>query len=64
MAQLQTGSFYTIVSEGDVKQGKATITIDSNFTKTPLPLIRDLKEEHLEICFERIKQEARDILGG
>ena len=64
VAQLQTGSFYTIVSEGDVKQGKATITIDSNFTKTPLPLIRDLNEEHLEICFERIKQEARDILNG
>lgn len=63
VAQLQTGSFYTIVSEGDVKQGKATITIDSNFTKTSLPLIRDLQDEHLDICFENIKQEAKDILS-
>jgi type IV secretory pathway TraG/TraD family ATPase VirD4 len=64
VAQLQTGSFFTIVSEGNVKQGKATITIDSNFSKTSLPLIRDLQEEHLDICFETIKQEVRDILNG
>jgi type IV secretory pathway TraG/TraD family ATPase VirD4 len=64
VAQLQTGSFFTIVSEGNVKQGKATISIDSNFTKTSLPFIRDLKEEHLDICFENIKQEAKDILNG
>lgn len=64
VAQLQTGSFYTIVSEGNVKQGKATITIDSTFIKTALPVLRDLQEEHLEICFENVKQQARDILKG
>lgn len=64
VAQLQTGSFFTIVSEGNVKQGKATVKIDDVFTKTSLPMIRDLKDEHLEICFENIKQEAKDILKG
>lgn len=62
VAQLQTGSFYTIVSEGNIRQGKTEVKVNPNFRKTPLKQVRELNEEHLEICFERIKSEAKDIL--
>ena len=62
VGQLRTGSFYTIVSEGNVRQGKTDVVVNTKFIKTSLPLIRNLDEEQLDICFENIKDQARTIL--
>ena len=62
VGQLRTGSFYTIVSEGNVRQGKTDVVVNTKFIKTSLPLIRNLDEEQLDICFENIKQQTQIIL--
>ena len=51
-----------IVSEGNVRQGKTDVVVNTKFIKTSLPLIRNLDEEQLDICFENIKQQTQIIL--
>lgn len=62
VAQLETGSFYTILSEGNIKQGKASIPLNSSFEKSDLPQKRHITEEQIENVFTRVKMEAKQIL--
>lgn len=64
VAQLETGSFYTILSEGDTRQGKATIPLNSSFKQSDLPQKRHVTEEQIENVFTRVKMEAREILSN
>jgi type IV secretory pathway TraG/TraD family ATPase VirD4 len=63
VAQLGTGSFYTILSEGNPRQGKTSIPLNTSFIKSELPQKRHITEEQIENVFNRIKMEARDILS-
>jgi hypothetical protein len=64
VAQLNTGSFYTILSEGDVKQGKTTIPLNNSFVKSNLPQKRHITDEQIENVFTRVKMEAKGILSN
>ena len=64
VAKLETGSFYSILSEGSPRQGKVSVPLDSSFKKTDLPLKRDITDEQIENVFTRIKMEAREILSN
>ncbi|UWY29366.1 type IV secretory system conjugative DNA transfer family protein [Flavobacterium sp. TR2] len=64
VAQLETGSFYTVLSEGNPRQGKVSIPLNLSFVKTELPQKRVISEEQIENVFDRIKMEAREILSG
>lgn len=64
VAQLNTGSFYTILSEGDIKQGKTTIPLNNSFVKSDLPQKRHITDEQIENVFTRVKMEAKQILSN
>lgn len=64
VAQLNTGSFYTILSEGYIKQGKTTIPLNNSFTKSDLLQKRHITEEQIENVFTRVKMEAKQILSN
>lgn len=64
VAQLETGSFYTVLSEGNPRQGKVSIPLNDGFVKSDLPQKRIITEEQIENVFDRIKMEAKEILSG
>jgi hypothetical protein len=64
VAQLNTGSFYTILSEGHIKQGKTTIPLNNTFVKSDLTQKRDVTDEQIENVFTRVKMEAKQILSN
>lgn len=64
VAQLNTGSFYTILSEGHIKQGKTTIPLNNSFVKSDLPQKRHVTDEQIENVFTRVKMEAKQILSN
>lgn len=62
MAQLPTGSFYTILAEGKQKQGLSEIPMDSNFVKTPIQIIRNVSESDLENAYNRVRNEVNNVI--
>lgn len=64
VAQLNTGSFYTILSEGETRQGKTTIPLNNTFVKSDLTQKRDVTDEQIENVFTRVKMEAKQILSN
>lgn len=64
VAKLETGSFFTILSEGAVKQGKTSIKLSDSAYKGEIPQKRAFTEEQIENNFLRIKSEAREILSN
>ena len=64
VAQLATGSFYTILSEGEARQGKTSIPLNNAFVKSDLPQKRHVTEEQIENVFSRVKMEAKGILSN
>ena len=62
VAKLETGSFYTILSEGKIKQGKTSVKLINNAFKSEIPQKRAFTDEQVENVFKRIKMEAREIL--
>lgn len=64
VAQLATGTFYSILSEGNIKQGKTYIPLNDSFVKTDLTERRYITEEQIENNFIRVKMEAKSILSN
>lgn len=64
VAQLTTGSFYTILSEGKIRQGKTTIPLKTSFVKSDLPQKRHITDEQIENVFTRVKMEAKQMLSN
>lgn len=63
VATLETGSFYTILSEGATRQGKTSIPLNPNAYQSDLPQKRSFSDEQIENNFSRIKAEARELLN-
>lgn len=64
VAQLATGTFYSILSKGNIKQGKTYIPLNDSFVKTDLTERRYITEEQIENNFIRVKMEAKSILSN
>ncbi len=62
VAQLPTGSFYTILAEGKQKQGLSEIPMDSNFVKTPIQIISNVSESDLENAYNRVRNEVNNVI--
>lgn len=63
VAKLQTGAFYTVLSEGSIRQGLSSIPMDKGFVKSEIQPIRSVSNFELEGCFEQVKKETKSILG-
>ena len=62
VAQLPTGSFYTILAEGKQKQGLSEIPMDSNFVKTPIQIMSNVSESDLENAYNRVRNEVNNVI--
>ena len=60
---LNTGDFYTILSEGKTKQGLSSISIDKSFLKSEILAFKGVTDWDLEQNFMKIKKESDFILG-
>lgn len=62
VANLQTGSFYTILSEGETKQGLSTIPMDNKFQKTPILDFKGVTDYDTQRAYDTIKNEVKHII--
>lgn len=62
VANLDTGSFYTILSEGRTRQGISNIPMDSKFQKTDILPFKSVTEYDLQRAYENVKYEVSHIL--
>lgn len=64
VANLNTGSFYTLISEGNVKQGLSVIPINNNFKKTEILPFNSVTQWDLDQAFGKVKADVKYILGN
>lgn len=62
VAQLQTGSFYTILSEGKVKQGLSQIPMDKNFHKEDVLAFSNATERDIKNAYNSVKRDVEDVI--
>lgn len=62
VATVETGSFYTTLSEGNVRQGKTSIALNSAFIQSDLPHKGHVSDDQLTDVFNKIKIESSRIL--
>ena len=62
VANLQTGSFFTILSEGATKQGLSTIPMDNKFQKTPILDFKGVTDYDTQRAYDNIKNEVKHII--
>jgi len=62
VAMLPTGSFYTILSEGEHRQGLASIPMNTNFVKTEIQPFKQVSPIDLENAFYKVKRDIESIL--
>ncbi|MBB1140970.1 type IV secretory system conjugative DNA transfer family protein [Myroides sp. WP-1] len=62
VANLNTGSFYTILAEGRTRQGLSNIPMDSKFTKTDILPFKSVTEYDLQRAYDNVKYEVSHIL--
>jgi type IV secretory pathway TraG/TraD family ATPase VirD4 len=62
VATVETGAFYAILSEGNVRQGKTSISLNNAFMQADLPKKGDVTDCQLTDVFNNIKIESNRIL--
>jgi type IV secretory pathway TraG/TraD family ATPase VirD4 len=62
VAQLQTGSFYTILSEGKIKQGLSTIPMDGNFRKSEILPFSHADERDIKNAYNSVKLDVSEVI--
>lgn len=62
VATIETGSFYALLSEGDVRQGKTSIALNKSFVQADLPRKSEVFEYTLNSVFNNIKIDSNSIL--
>ena len=60
---LNTGDFYTILSEGKTRQGLSSISIDKSFLQSEILSFKGVNDWDLEQNFLKIKKECDFILS-
>ena len=59
---LQTGSFYSILSEGENKQGLASIPMNKSFVKTEIEPFNNVSSDEIEKTYYQVKKDLERIL--
>jgi len=59
---LQTGSFYTVLSEGVHRQGLASIPMNNSFEKTEIQPFNNVSQYEIENAFNQVKEDIKRIL--
>lgn len=62
VAQLQTGSFYTVLSEGRIRQGISTIPMDANFKKSEILPFSQADERDIKNAYNRVKLDVTEVI--
>lgn len=62
VAQLNTGQFYTILSEGKNRQGLSAISMDKSFVKAEILPFKGVSEDDIKRAYNRVKNEVKHIL--
>jgi type IV secretory pathway TraG/TraD family ATPase VirD4 len=62
VATIETGSFYAILSEGSIRQGKTSIALNNAFIQADLPQKSYVSDDQLTDAFNNIKIESSRIL--
>lgn len=62
VAQLNTGSFYSILSEGKQRQGLSTIPMDKTFIKTPINAFKAVSDWDLQQAQNKVRIEIKTML--
>ena len=64
VANLNTGTFYTVLSEGNNRQGISAIPMDKNFHKTEIEPFSNVTESDIENAYNKVKNDISDMLMG
>ncbi|SDY05452.1 type IV secretory system conjugative DNA transfer family protein [Flavobacterium degerlachei] len=59
---LQTGSFYSVLSEGEIKQGLSSIPLNKSFTKTEIEPFNNVSADEIEKAYYQVKEDIKEIL--
>ena len=62
VAQLQTGSFYTILSEGKVRQGLSAIPMDTSFRKSEITPFSQADERDIKNAYNSVKLDVSEVI--
>ena len=62
VAQLETGSFYTILSEGKVKQGLSKIPMNKNFNKAEIIPFSNADERDIKNAYSSVKRDVEEVI--
>jgi len=62
VTQLETGSFYTILSEGKVKQGLSKIPMDKSFKKEEILSFSSASERDIKNAYNKVKRDVDDVI--
>lgn len=62
VANLDTGSFYTILSEGRLRQGLSSIPMDKQFQKSTLPVLHHVDEKTIKQAYHRVTLDVSEVI--
>lgn len=62
VAQLNTGTFFTILSEGEHRQGKSTIPLDKGFKKSEILSNAGVDENDLKQAYRRVTLDITEVV--
>lgn len=62
VANLDTGHFFTILSEGKIRQGLSRIPMDNKFQKTPILDFKGVTDYDTQRAYDNVKNEVKHIM--
>ncbi|MGV1021389.1 type IV secretory system conjugative DNA transfer family protein [Empedobacter falsenii] len=62
VTQLETGSFYTILSEGKIKQGLSQIPMDKSFKKEEILSFSSTSERDIKNAYNKVTRDVQDVI--
>lgn len=62
VANLDTGSFFTILSEGEVRQGISHIPMDKNFVKSEILPFSSADENEIKQAYKRVSLDVMEVI--
>lgn len=62
VANLNTGSFYTILSEGESRQGISQIKMDNKFLKSEILPFSSADENEIKQAYKRVSLDVMEVI--
>jgi type IV secretory pathway TraG/TraD family ATPase VirD4 len=64
VTNLNTGTFYAVLSEGSVKMGVEQFPLNKSFIQTDLPVLRSVQRQDIMENYKRVKEEVKSLMSS